>query len=167
MKIMSGENVAIELAGASVTIPAAAIAELWIQKIKGEPARAPTPDEVERAAIGTLGRHGIYAGIARGVDDTKDDYIVEVLEVEPDKRLTYEEAIKWAESVGGALPTRREAALLFANVPELFGPYAYWTREPYAGNESYAWFQGFGYGYQGYGHKDTELRARAVRRVKI
>jgi hypothetical protein len=168
MRVVSGENVAIEVAGASVTIPAAAIAELWIQKVKGEAsARAPTPDEVERAAIGTLGRYGIYAGVARGVDDTKDDYIVEVLEAEPETRLTFEEANKWAASVGGSLPTRRESALLFANVPELFEPYAYWTSEQYAGLESCAWYQTFGYGFQSSTRKDNELRARAVRRLMI
>jgi hypothetical protein len=85
-------------------------------------------------------------GIARGYDGAADA-IIEVLEAIPTKRLTYQEAMKWAESVGGTLPTRKEAALLFANVPELFDAnYAYWTCEPYAGDESYAWYQYFGYG---------------------
>lgn len=41
--------------------------------------------------------------------------------------MNWEDAKKWAESVGGRLPTRREAALLFGNVPELFKEESYWT----------------------------------------
>jgi hypothetical protein len=87
--------------------------------------------------------YGVHAGTARGIDGAVD-YTVEVVEAQPDRRLTWQEAQKWAESVGGALPTRREAALLFANVPELFETdYGYWTSERYAGGESYAWCQWF------------------------
>lgn len=43
----------------------------------------------------------------------------------------------------------------------------YWSSTQYAGHESFAWFQTFSYGDQDFGPKDYELRARAVRRLKI
>jgi hypothetical protein len=49
-------------------------------------------------------------------------------------------------------------------VPELFKKAWYWSCEQYAGAAAYAWSQGFDYGYQDYGRKYRELRARAVRR---
>jgi hypothetical protein len=121
----------------------------------------------ERDAIGALGLHGIYAGIGRGPEDG-DDYALEVLEQEPPKeRMTWEEARQWAESVGGELPTRRDLALCFANVPELFEKEWYWSAESVAGYAAYAWFQYFTNGTQYYGRKGSVLRARAVRRLPI
>jgi hypothetical protein len=118
-----------------------------------------------RPKIGDQGEHGIYAGIARG-DDTMDDHIVEVLAETPNK-MTWDAAKAWVESIGGTLPTRKEQALLFANVPELFEKEWYWSCEQYAGNDAYAWCQGFGNGGQ-YGTRENyELRARAVRRLPI
>lgn len=113
--------------------------------------------------IGEEGLHGIYAGSARGYGGEKDG-VLEVLAEAPEG-MAWEAAKKWAESAGGRLPTRKEAALLFANVPELFKEEAYWTCEQYAAVESYAWYQGFGYGSQNCDRKGTELRARAVRRL--
>ncbi|MBK8916398.1 MAG: DUF1566 domain-containing protein [Phycisphaerales bacterium] len=67
--------------------------------------------------------------------------------------VTWQEAIDWAKSVGGELPTRFEAALLYANVRDKIDPdYWYWTGTPLAGDERYAWGQYFSYGYQYYDH---------------
>jgi hypothetical protein len=43
----------------------------------------------------------------------------------------------------------------------------YWSSTQSAGNEASAWSQHFYYGNQYHYHKDYELRARAVRRLKI
>jgi hypothetical protein len=43
----------------------------------------------------------------------------------------------------------------------------YWSSTQYAGYDDYAWFQRFGYGYQGVNLKSAELRVRAVRRLLI
>jgi hypothetical protein len=118
-----------------------------------------------RPNIGSKGLHGIYAGTARA-DDQGPDHILEVLDEAPNK-MTYDDAMKWAASVGGTLPTRKQAALLFANVPELFEKEWYWTCEQYAGDEGYAWFQHVDYGNQRNSRKDDELRARAVRRLNL
>ncbi len=50
---------------------------------------------------------------------------------------------------------------------ESFAEDWYWSSTQYAGVESYAWFQHFNYGYQNTSHKGFELRARAVRRLKV
>lgn len=81
---------------------------------------------------------------------------------------TVHPAAEWAaglEIAGHAdwyLPARRETALCYANVPELFEKAWYWTSTQYSPNG--AWGQGFGVGNQSYYHKGSELRARAVRR---
>ena len=61
------------------------------------------------------------------------------------------------------LPSRRELALCYANVPELFEKAWHWSSTQYS--PYYAWFQIFGGGNQSSDHKDYEYRARAVRRV--
>jgi hypothetical protein len=121
--------------------------------------------KTNRPNIGDKGLHGIYAGIARA-DDNGADHILEVLEEAP-KPMTWQDAMDWAASIGGTLPTRKQQALLFANVPELFEKEAYWSCEQYAGNEGYAWCQGFGNGRQDSSHKSHQLRARAVRRLNL
>lgn len=61
------------------------------------------------------------------------------------------------------LPSCRELALCYANLPELFEKAWHWSStqcSPY-----YAWIQDFGGGSQDFGRKGYEVRARAVRRV--
>lgn len=50
---------------------------------------------------------------------------------------------------------------------EAFEATWYWSSTHYAGSEAGAWCQGFDGGGQGYHHKGDELRARAVRRLKL
>ena len=78
-------------------------------------------------------------------------------------------AAEWAAQLGIAghddwyLPARRELALCYANVPELFEKRWHWSSTQYSPN--LAWIQYFGGGTQDNGHKGYEYRARAVRRV--
>jgi hypothetical protein len=81
--------------------------------------------------------------------------------------LTWSAAIEWAKEVGGELPTRQEQAMLYANLKGQFQAASYWSSEQHASHSDYAWFQGFGNGYQGFSGKSAELRARAVRRLTI
>jgi len=61
------------------------------------------------------------------------------------------------------LPARRELALCYATVPELFEKSGYyWSSSQYSAYN--AWRQDFAYGGQDFGHKGYALRARAVRR---
>ena len=81
------------------------------------------------------------------------------------KHLTWKAALDWAEEVGGALPTRQEQSLIFANCkPHLEGVY-HWSCEEYEGNASYAWSCYFDNGNQILDHKGNEVSAVAVRRV--
>lgn len=50
---------------------------------------------------------------------------------------------------------------------EAFTDTWYWTSTQYAGGVACAWYQYFSNGTQTSGHKDYDLRARAVRRLKI
>lgn len=63
------------------------------------------------------------------------------------------------------LPARREAALCYATVPELFEKAWHWTSTQYS--PSGAWHQYFDVGYQLGNPKGDELRARAVRRTSV
>jgi hypothetical protein len=65
------------------------------------------------------------------------------------------------------LPFRKEQALLFANVPELFEAEYYWSCEQPAGNSDCAWCQGFDLGGQYTSGKSSSLRAVSVRRLVI
>ena len=114
--------------------------------------------------------HSTYAGGTvmgvMGGENGQPDYLLLDLGVEPANDVTWQQALDWAKSVGGELPTRREQAMLFANRREgQYKPRWYWSCAPYAGDERYAWGQHFDYGTQTTNHKDCTIRARAVRRV--
>ena len=106
----------------------------------------------------------IYAGILL-VDGKPAHHLVMLAGAA--KGLTWDKAVAWAKKQGGELPARKEQALLFATAAEAFEEDWYWSCDQHAGDESYAWYQDFGYGYQYYSYKYYELRARAVRRVVI
>lgn len=80
---------------------------------------------------------------------------------------SFADALQWAKSIGGDLPTRVEQAMLWAGHSDQFQGEWYWSNETHHANSAFAWCQGFIYGNQTYGHKSTELRARAVRRLPI
>ena len=61
------------------------------------------------------------------------------------------------------LPSKRELAVLYANVKELFGAYWHWSSTQCSAND--AWFQYFNDGYQLNANKYGTGRARAVRRL--
>ena len=118
------------------------------------------------------GEGGVFAGILKGEDG---DYAL-IVPLDPASDV---DAAPWKEALAAAgkfktaqhqdysPATRGELALCFRNVPGLFKKDWYWSSTPSAGNASYAWCQSFGHGYQDYGLKDNQLRARAVRRLKI
>lgn len=104
---------------------------------------------------------GVMAG-----ENGQPDYLLLDLGVEPENDVTWKQAIDWAKSVGGELPTRREQSMLFANRREgQYRPRWYWSCEQHAGEPDWAWFQLFDGGNQNCTRKVFHLRARAVRRV--
>jgi hypothetical protein len=79
--------------------------------------------------------------------------------------MNWAAATEWAATQGGALPTRQEQALLYANLKAEFDPDWYWSSETHKTNDAYAWDQGFNTGGQNGSHKSYEAQARAVRRL--
>ena len=107
-----------------------------------------------------------YAGIVIHKNDLISHHLI-LIPQQPDTRLTRDEAIAWAASIGVEMPTRQESALLYANLKPAFEPAWYWTGEQYAGHAPNAWGQDFVNGYQGGYGKGYKGRVRAVRRVPI
>ncbi len=105
-----------------------------------------------------------YAGIILGKDGEASHHLI-LLPGEAEN-IKWEKAQKWANKAGGELPTRREQSLLYANLKEQFQSAWYWSGEQHAAHSDYAWSQNFDYGDQ-FILKGIELRARAVRRLKI
>ena len=111
-----------------------------------------------------------YAGLIVGKDGEPSYHLV-LLPGEAEE-ITFTDANEWARRRQGgeyeaSLPTRREQALLYANLKEQFQPAWYWSSEEHASDAGYAWSQYFGYGYQDYCLQLSQLRARAVRRLPI
>ena len=108
-----------------------------------------------------------YAGIVIDSATGQPTHHLILIPQQPETRLTWDEAIAWAASIGVELPTRQESALLYANLKPAFEPTWYWTGEQYAGDASNAWYQNFANGTQYNGAKGYEGRVRAVRRFLI
>lgn len=87
-------------------------------------------------------------------------------------RAPHAQQMEWAKSIGGDLPNKLEAAMLFANAKDQFQPAWYWTNETLVDPDepddtNYAWVQTFDIGGQIINHKYDLYRARAVRRLPI
>jgi len=163
---VKGHSVALSLAGAEVSIPAATIADLWINRLRT--AEVLPAQTFPRVGEVWQGQGGIYAGIVRG-DPGQPDYHL-IVATEALGELKWQAAMDRAKGIlggGYTLPKCKEQAILFGNVPELFQKEAYWSSEAHESYAGFAWFQTFHRGYQDYGHKDYGLRARAVRRLPI
>jgi len=106
-----------------------------------------------------------FVGVIISADGSRRHYLI-LLPGEK-KGAKWQQAMEWAQSLGGELPDRVESALLFATMKAVFAPEWYWTREQLASDAGFAWGQGFHDGYQHYDHKSYEGRARAVRRLAI
>lgn len=87
-------------------------------------------------------------------------------------RAPHAQQMEWAKSIGGDLPNKLEAAMLFANAKDQFQPAWYWTNETFVDHDepddtNYAWVQDF-FDCLRYGtRKVNYFRSRAVRRLPI
>lgn len=163
------DTIEIELGGARLIIPTRAIAKALLERLFTGSVQA----SVGVPRIGEMwdAEGGIYAGTMRSVNGAPYDYY---LIVHPEDRdpVNWQGALDWARGLSREdhkfdLPSRREQAVMFGNVPELFQKEWYWSGEQHAERSEYAWMQGFTVGSQGYGHQGGKDRARAVRRVPI
>lgn len=111
---------------------------------------------------------GIYAGIAAPDADQPERHVV-LLTDKPPKAMNHKQATEWAASLGNGarLPTRFEAALLYANLRDKIEDKSdwYWTSTPTSGGN--VWVQYFDGGDQIYDHKANELLAVAVRCIPL
>jgi hypothetical protein len=118
--------------------------------------------EIEACTIELqAGEH--YAGAALDESGHHMHHLV-LMAARPDGEVTWQQAMAWAASVGGALPTRQEQALLFANCKPHLEAAWHWSSEVHEVDASYAWYCGFYYGSQSSTHESYEGRAVAVRR---
>ncbi len=115
--------------------------------------------------IGAKAAGMTYAGVITAPDGLV--YALCLLDDKPSKSLSWDEAMSWAKSVESDLPTRPEAALLFANLQPSLEKSWHWTNETAYWNSSYAWYCDFYGGYQDGYHKSAEGAAVAVRRFAI
>jgi hypothetical protein len=105
-----------------------------------------------------------YAGVVIGESGVASHHLI--LMAGEKESINWTDAVDWAKSIGGELPTRQEQALLYANLKSQFTENYYWSGERHK-DERYAWYQYFHDGNQyGYNVYYT-LRARAVRRSVI
>ena len=107
-----------------------------------------------------------YAGLVLNDDGTPSHHLVLMAE-RPDRLLTWGGAKDWASKIGGALPTQREAPLLFAHCRSHTKPEWHWLSETYGGDASYAWACYFGTSNQDGTQTVRKYRAVAVRRIPI
>ena len=124
-------------------------------------------DIIEFSNLPTLGAPlagGIFVGVITQPDGTHA-----ALALLPDRAedITWQAATEWAEKLGGQLPTRPMAAMVFANTQERPQRGWHWSCETYEQDASYAWDCNFGYGYQSHGPKIYEGSAVAVRTIPL
>jgi hypothetical protein len=123
---------------------------------------------MQQIQLPPLSEGEIYIG---AIGDKAGDIYHLVLLPGDNDRAPHAEQIEWAKSIGGDLPNKLEAMMLFVHAKDQFQDAAYWTGETFVDpddedDDSYAWYQDFDYG-QGDYPKGIELRARAVRRLPI
>ena len=88
-----------------------------------------------------------------------------LLPARPEQRLSWQDAMAWAEGIGAQLPDRQEQALLFANCKPHLQPGWHWSCQEDEEDASFAWDCGFHDGNQYVTHKSFEGSAVAVRRL--
>lgn len=106
-----------------------------------------------------------YAGLIIGKDGSVDYHLL--LLPGDAEEVSWAAAMQWAGENGGALPTRRELSLLFANLREQFQRVWYWSCETQEPRSHLVWGQNFTSGIQTMYGRPFRGRARAVRRVPV
>ncbi|WP_237772446.1 DUF1566 domain-containing protein [Herbaspirillum robiniae] len=148
----------IEACGAKLTVSTEALFKAWLQQ-----QFAPAVP-VTHFGLPALAEGEVYAGVILTEDGRPSHHLV-LLPGESED-INHADAIEWAKSISGELPTRNEQSLLFANAKKHFEQRAYWSQELHS-EDGWAWCQYFSDGYQGYDRTSHALRARAVRRLPI
>ena len=134
-----------------------------IAQLLAAPTVVPTTIQIEEETIELApGEH--YAGAVLDANGEHMHHLV-LMAARPDADVTWKDALEWAEQAGGALPTRQEQALLFANCKPHLQPRWHWSCEEHEEDASLAWICYFDDGYQDCYHKSYEGSAVAVRYI--
>lgn len=104
-----------------------------------------------------------YAGLLLDDDGAPLHHLILLPEDVDD--MDWDAAKAWAQANGCELPTRREQALLYANLKSEFQSTWYWSSETSASASACA--QSFYDGNQNLRRQYLEFRVRAVRRVPV
>lgn len=137
--------------------------EKLIQQFAEQPVDQGREIEIEGNVISLApGEH--YAGAVLDADGNHLHDLV-LMPQRHGTRLNWKAALEWAEEVGGALPTRQEQALLFANCKPHLEGVCHWSCEEHEENASFAWICAFTHGLQNGYRKGHGLAAVAVRRL--
>ena len=122
--------------------------------------KSPTP--VATPAIELQpGEH--YAGVVLDAEGKVMHHLV-LMAQKPNGKPNWKDAMDWAASAGGHLPTRQEQALLYANCKPHLQPGWHWSCESHEEDASFAWLCLFSLGDQYDLRKSYEFEAVAVRR---
>lgn len=105
-----------------------------------------------------------YVGPVLDADGKVTHHLV-LMATRPSRKLSWGDAMAWADGVGGQLPTRQEQALLFANCRPHLDACWHWSSQEHEEDASSAWYCNFSHGTQGYYHESYEGSAVAVRRL--
>ncbi len=104
-----------------------------------------------------------YAGLILGKNGESDYHLVLLPDEASD--VSWPAAREWAAAQQGELPTRRELALLFANLREGFDRVWYWSSESHDTRPQLVWGQNFASGIQTVYGRPFRGHARAIRRI--
>lgn len=154
--------------GITLTVDDDSLFSIFLTQLLGKQLSAPVALSAP-PRIGAEWAGGVYAGLVRGMDGAPDYHLI--AGPEHDSAIDWNAAMKWAPTVkvtqyaDYTLPYRREQAILFGNVPDLFKKEVYWSCEELESGSDYAWVQHFDDGGQFLWRKDVNRRARAVRRI--
>ena len=122
--------------------------------------QSPTPAAAPAIEL-QPGEH--YAGVVLDAEGKVMHHLV-LMAQKPTSKLDWQDAMDWATSAGGHLPTPQEQALLYANCKPHLQPVWHWSCESHEEDASYAWYFYFLHGYQGLSRNSYEGAAVAVRR---
>lgn len=151
----------LNIRGATVTIPEAEIERLWLASVREEPTTS-----IKFPRIGSPWSGGVYAGVVRGDAGQRDYHLI--ANGTEGKGLSWGNATSWASNLtpcagrSWILPARRDQAVLYGNLPELFAKGWYWSSTLYAPDAAYARAKNFNDGFQASYHHGHKFRARAV-----
>jgi len=150
-------EITLESIQAKQTELARMIAELVTQ------APVPTTITVDEIDIELApGEH--YAGSVLNEDGTVKHHLV-LMADRPNGDLNWAAAKTWAAGIGGSLPDRQEAALIYANCKSHVDACWHWTSQAHESNASSAWLCHFYGGNQVCYAVGSTGAARAVRRL--